>query len=761
MIRLLAVFLSLAASLPAQPAKETPFLEWKPVVGAGGYVVQVRDAAGKIVVDKRVQQNRVDVDLPAGKYQQRVAVLNKFQKPAGYSEWLDLDIRIAAPATVQEIKAAPLSAEAEKKGERAVAIQGDNFNRETKVFVETGAGKVEATRVDVQSDTRLVASFDAQKLDPGKHDILLENPRNRVTRIEDAVKVGEDKRIVATGRIESDTGKDPRKDPGRDPGKEPGKEPGKQEPGPAPTFRPLYPEYKETDRKCGRAGICLPGGERYTWNMQISAFVPGLTQIRAGDKKGYAWIGVMGAVLGGAYAEDRKADKSAALASSSGLAPIFSSPLVLTTYSLWTQPSFLILAGDQFKNQRHLRKDYSNHIRNRNILIGSAVVLYAFQIIDAAIAGSGQKFHFRNPTGTGPMPMQTNLANSSFTWKFNRDVWVPGRVRMRDNSFYGKFTVGALLALGGAFVYDTYESNRLIGAAVDLRESPLNKAVTTFIAPFTSPYWTNPSFVYAVGENNRQYQSLRSQFRDARQRQILYAGTALALYFASVFDAATYTSTPRFFEPAQVAPGSNPLPMADMYCSGGPCMYSPAVDPAFKFSAASLVPGRVRKLQGYSKTGNILLGTTIGALVVAGYNHYQAEQTASAARRLNSSGLNTLFSNSAAFIGTSSYWTDTGYVLLFSDYYSQLRGYSRSYENSQQTRNVALGVAGAIYLIQFLDAGALNARSAATPPPAPAPLSMPAAVEPEKENAFYAAQGRTMYAEKQALDARLEYSAEF
>lgn len=761
MIRFLAALLFLAGGLSAQPARDSPFLEWKPVAGAGGYIVQVRDATGKIVVDKRVLQNRVDVDLPAGKYQQRVAVLNKFQKPAGYSDWLDLDIRVAAAATVDQIKVTPVSPEAEKKGERAVAIQGDNFNRETKVFVETNAGKVEATRVDIQNDKQLVASFDAQKLDPGKHDILLENPRNKITRIEDAVKVGEDRKMVATGTIASDTGKDPRKDP-TDPGRDPGKEPGKQEPGPAPAFRPLYPEYRESNRKCGRAGVCLPGGERYSWNMQISAFVPGLTQIRSGDKKGYAWIGVLAAVLGGAYAEDRKADQAAQAATSSGLAPIFSGPLVLTTYNLWTQPSFLILAGDQFKNQRHLRKDYRTHIRNRNILIGSAVVLYAFQIIDAAIAGTGQKFHFRNPSGIGPMPMQTNLANSSFTWNFTKDVWVPGRVRMRDNSFYGKFTVGALLTLGGLFVYDSYESNRLINQAVDLRESPLNKAVTTFIAPFTSPFWTNPSFVYAVGENNRQYQSLRRQFRESRQRQILYAGTALALYFASVFDAATYTSTPRFFGPAPLASGSNPLPMADMYCSGGPCLYSPAADPAFKFSAASLVPGRVRKQQGYSTMGNVMLGTTIGALAAAAYSHYESEKTASSARQLNSSGLNSLFSNSFAFIGTSSYWTDTGYVLLFSDYYTRLRRYSRAYDRHQQARNVALGVAGAIYLAQFLDAGALHARSAALPRPAAPVSTLPSTpAAEERENAFFSAQGRTMYAERQTLDAHFEYSSEF
>lgn len=766
MTRLLAALILSAGALLGQPAKETPFLEWRPVAGAGGYLVQVRDAAGKIVVDQRVQQSRIDVNLPPGKYQQRVAVLNKFQKPGGYSDWLELDIRVATPAKVEEIQVSPVPPEAEKKGERAVAIQGDNFNRETKVFVETNAGKVEASRVEVQSDKKLIASFDSQKLDQGRHDILLENPRNKITRIENAVRVGEDKKLVTTGVVASDVGREPGKDPGRDPGREPGREPGKQ--GDTPSLRPIYPEYKETTRKCGRAGICQPAVERYSWNMRPTAFIPGLTQIRAGDKTGYAWIGVLGGVLGAAISEDRRAEKVAKRAASDGLGPIFSSPLVFGTYSLWTQPTFLILANNEFKNQKHLRNQYQSHIQNRNVLLGSAVILYAFQIIDAALAGSGQKFHFRNPVGTGPMPMQTNLANSTFTWKFDRDVWVPGRVRSRAGSPYGKVTAGALIGLGTLFGYELYESNRLINGAVKLRESTLNQAVTTWIAPLTSGFWTNPAFVYAVGDNNRQFQSLRRQFHHSRQRQILYAGSAAIIYFVSVFDAASYSSDSRFFDAAKIAPGANPLPMADIYCAGGPCIYSPAAEPAFKFTAAALVPGRVRKLQGHTVTGNILLGATIGTLSAALYKQYESERLARAATSLNNDGLNAIFSNTIAFAGTYSLWTDTTYVVLFSEYYRQLRRYSRSYARAQQTRNVLLSLSAGIYLAQFLDAGALSAGRTSSVEPELVPEFKTNAAdsamlrrEREAEQTFYAAQSKMRLERETALDAKFEYSAAF
>lgn len=761
-LRRLALAALLTGLLPAALAaqqKDLPFVEWRPVQGAAGYLVQVRDAQGKVLVEQRVVTNRLDLDLPPGKYQQRIAVINKFQKPAAYSDWTNLELRVATPATVQEVRPAPVTPDAEQRGERAVVLRGDNFNNETKVFVETRSGKVEATRVEVKDQSTLVAAFDSGKIEQGKHDVIVENPRNRVTRIDGAVSIDQDKKLTAAGTVNSDRSRnvDKPNDPGKDPGREPGKEPPSE-------GRPLYPEYKPTDKRCGKAGNCVPASERFTWNMRLTAFVPGLTQVRAGDRKGYAWMGVLGAFAGAALYEDRRADNAAKSAASEGLGPVFSSPLVFATYSYWSQPAFLAFAADELTSQRNLRRDYRRHIYNRNILLGSAVILYGFQIIDAALAGTDQRFNFKNPSGTGPLPMQANLANSSFTWKFSRDVWVPGRVRLRDNSFFGKATVGGLGALGGLFLYETYESNRLINSAIKLREAPLNQLITSWTAPFTAGYWSNPGFLYAVGDNNRQYRSLRRQFTHSRQRQFLYGAAAVALYTLSVLDAASYTSERRFFDAAEIPAGTNPLPMADMYCGSGPCLYSPASDASFKFTSRAFVPGGVRRDSGFAKTGTIIFAATAGTLAVAAYEHYETERLAKAANRLNGEGFNALFSNSLAFAGTYSYWTDTTYALLFADYYRQLRQYSRAYKSAEQTRNILISVSAAIYLGQFLDAGALQARrTAAAVPASPAAEVLLQSLHAERssQNSFEEAQARNMFAEKRILDARVEYQAAF
>lgn len=193
-------------------------------------------------------------------------------------------------------------------------------------------------------------------------------------------------------------------------------------------------------------------------------------------------------------------------------------------------------------------------------------------------------------------------------------------------------------------------------------------------------------------------------------------------------------------------------------------MYSPAAEPAFKFTAASLVPGRVRKLQGHTVTGNILLGATIGTLSAALYKQYESERLARAATQLNNDGLNAIFSNSIVFAGTYSYWTDTTYVVLFSEYYRQLRRYSRSFARAQHTRNVLLSVTAGIYLAQFLDAGALSAGRTSSIEPEFKTNAADSAMlrrEREAEQTFYAAQSRMRVEREAQLDARFEYSAAF
>ncbi|MBL8019517.1 MAG: IPT/TIG domain-containing protein [Leptospirales bacterium] len=688
---LLIAGLLLCTGLFAQQAN--PFMEWKPIQGAGGYIVQVRDAAGKVVLEKKVQENRVELELVPGRYEQRVAALNKFQKPMPFSDWKELSIRVQSPPDVKD-----LSTSSERVGEQVVTIEGKNFNENTKVFLDTDKGKVASSKVDFVNDHKIVASFDTQKIDPGKHDIVVENSRNRIVRVEDAFKMDANKKVAIndSARViqENSAGKQERPLDQKT-------EPGKTEPGKTGDIEAdrIYPPYE--------GGTSPP---RYNWKMQTAAFVPGLVRIRSADRKGYTWPALLGGLVLGSVYENNKADKTVTAAEGSGLAPILSGPMVLGTTSLWTNSGFVTLATMEYQNQKKFRNTYRIHIRNRNILLGSAVLLYGFQIIDAALIDDTNGFFFApKATIVGPVPGQRNLQNSDVSFKFSRDAWIPGKVRRSREDRVGTITLGVLAGLGAGFAYETYNANRIRRAAVRLKDAPLHQFLSSPLLPFSSSYWTNPAFIYPVVAESQDYKSLKRQYKKSQQLQGAYALAGALVYLVQVFDAAALQANSSLFAPAKLAPGTNPPPMPDMYCTSGGCMYAPASDFYFKPKGNAFVPGRARSQNGNNVTGNVILGAFIAASAGAAYEGYLTYKARRGAIRENSNGANVLFSNQFVVLAGSQYWTNPAYVTLFTDYYLKIRRYDRKFSRSSTAQNTLLGVAAGIYLAQFIDAATLGA----------------------------------------------------
>ncbi|MCE9598949.1 MAG: fibronectin type III domain-containing protein [Spirochaetia bacterium] len=88
-----ASLLLIASSVQAQT---TPMrLAWDRVAESRGYVVQVRIKAenGK-VQEFKVTENKLDATLPVGLYDVRVAALNKFGKPAAFTDWIPVKLEI-------------------------------------------------------------------------------------------------------------------------------------------------------------------------------------------------------------------------------------------------------------------------------------------------------------------------------------------------------------------------------------------------------------------------------------------------------------------------------------------------------------------------------------------------------------------------------------------------------------------------------------------------------------------------------------------
>lgn len=87
------------AALFAQPDAQAPdsqaiqgegraqIIEWRPVGGASGYLVQIRNDEATLVRETELAQPRFETRLPPGEYSLRVAALNVFGRPSSFTDW--------------------------------------------------------------------------------------------------------------------------------------------------------------------------------------------------------------------------------------------------------------------------------------------------------------------------------------------------------------------------------------------------------------------------------------------------------------------------------------------------------------------------------------------------------------------------------------------------------------------------------------------------------------------------------------------------
>lgn len=86
---------SVIAETEDAAGKESPVkkrIKWEEVEGAIEYRIQLADLTGKIVVDRVVVENYVDVEVPYGYYKIRIGAVNKFGKIGSWSDWANISI---------------------------------------------------------------------------------------------------------------------------------------------------------------------------------------------------------------------------------------------------------------------------------------------------------------------------------------------------------------------------------------------------------------------------------------------------------------------------------------------------------------------------------------------------------------------------------------------------------------------------------------------------------------------------------------------
>lgn len=169
--------LASTAGVFAQPSQGD--VVWRPVPGVSQYRVQVRNRGGAVRVDRTTPRPAVNLDLPDGRYEVRVAPLDSNGRPAVWSNWRPLQIISAGKPVVRRESDKPIVVNRGQTAAR-INVEGRNFGEQTRATLENGADRlpVRGLRAD-QTGEKLELEVDLRNARPGSYDLVVTNPPGR------------------------------------------------------------------------------------------------------------------------------------------------------------------------------------------------------------------------------------------------------------------------------------------------------------------------------------------------------------------------------------------------------------------------------------------------------------------------------------------------------------------------------------------------------------------------------------------------------
>ncbi|EOQ89981.1 hypothetical protein LEP1GSC202_1653 [Leptospira yanagawae serovar Saopaulo str. Sao Paulo = ATCC 700523] len=176
----------------------TKLIAWKPIHDASGYQIQIKDKAGKIILDKKIDTPYHSIEeLPSGMYMVRTAPLNLFKKPAVWSAWKDLEIIISEPPkVVKETDTPVILSKQESKSETTIkelTIEGEHFLEATNVDLSKKGDKLPIVSKEVKTSERIDLKVDTTEAKTGPYDLTVTNPYQKPKVVKNFVQVEEPK----------------------------------------------------------------------------------------------------------------------------------------------------------------------------------------------------------------------------------------------------------------------------------------------------------------------------------------------------------------------------------------------------------------------------------------------------------------------------------------------------------------------------------------------------------------------------------------
>ncbi|TGM36786.1 LIC11435 family protein [Leptospira biflexa] len=161
-------------------------LRWMEVDGAMGYVLEIKNSSGYLVLSEKVKGTSYDlVNYTSGVYEHRVAVINKLGKVGSYSDWVKFEVVVSRVPTLSKDSVYSVSKEDKEK---VFLLEGKDFIHPMKVYMVTGGKRIPAKKVVIESDGVAKATFVVDPdTDTGIYDLVLENPRNKTLTVKQRV----------------------------------------------------------------------------------------------------------------------------------------------------------------------------------------------------------------------------------------------------------------------------------------------------------------------------------------------------------------------------------------------------------------------------------------------------------------------------------------------------------------------------------------------------------------------------------------------
>ena len=204
---LLALFISLVTLLPGLAFAESPaeekiiegkqqspdepalsvLMEWTSVRIAEGYVLQVADRQGTLLIDQSDLANpKLEIKLRPGQYKRRIGIINKFGKISFWSNWENFKVVKTREPVMRQLTLGDHT----PGQSTTVIVDGDNLDEYTDFQANAGKKPVKIWRKRILNDGKVALDVDTSTVgDHAEIDIQAKNPGKDPDRVESALLI--------------------------------------------------------------------------------------------------------------------------------------------------------------------------------------------------------------------------------------------------------------------------------------------------------------------------------------------------------------------------------------------------------------------------------------------------------------------------------------------------------------------------------------------------------------------------------------------